>query len=69
MGRERLSPLDRSFLQLESPTAHMHVAARARFAPSPSAPPLTLERVRALVLSRLHTGPRFRQRLAFPPAG
>ena len=68
-ARDRLSPLDRSFLQVETPTAHMHVAARARFEPAPGAPPVTLARVRELVLSRLHAGPRFRQRLAFPPGG
>src|SRR4051794_25216433 len=69
MARERLTPLDRSFLQIETPTAHMHVACRARFAPAPGAAPVTLERVRALIGSRLHANPRFRQRLAFPPGG
>ena len=67
MPRDRLSPLDRSFLQIESPTAHMHVGCRARFGPAPQ--PLTLPRLRALVDSRLHVNPRFRQRLAFPPGG
>jgi WS/DGAT/MGAT family acyltransferase len=69
MARDRLSPLDRSFLHVESPTAHMHVAARARFVPDPAAPAVTLERLRDLVRSRLHASPRFRQRLAFPPGG
>src|SRR4051794_6915974 len=67
MPREKLSPLDRSFLHVETPTAHMHVAARARFVPDPDMPPVTLGRVRDLVRSRLHASPRFRQRLAFPP--
>jgi WS/DGAT/MGAT family acyltransferase len=69
MPRERLSPLDQSFLRVETPSAHMHVAGRLRFAPAPGAKPITLGRVRDLVHSRLHAGPRFRQRLAFPPAG
>jgi diacylglycerol O-acyltransferase len=69
MARDRLTPLDRSFLYVESPTAHMHVAARARFIPDPELPPVTLDRVRDLVRCRLHASPRFRQRLAFPPGG
>ena len=32
---ERLSPLDASFLHVESPSAHMHVAWKARFAADP----------------------------------
>ena len=46
----------------------MHVAGRLRFAPATGTAPVDLQRVRALVRSRLHAGPRFRQRLAFPPA-
>jgi WS/DGAT/MGAT family acyltransferase len=68
MAPDRLSPLDHSFLRVETPSAHMHVAGRLRFAPPPGADDVTLDRVRALVRSRLHAGPRFRQRLAFPPA-
>src|SRR3954454_6448190 len=49
MAPERLSPLDRSFLHVESATAHMHVPARARFVPDPALPPVTVERVRELV--------------------
>jgi WS/DGAT/MGAT family acyltransferase len=66
---DRLSPLDTSFLHVESPSAHMHVAWKARFEPHPDKPPITLERVRALVASRLEHVPRLRQRLAFPPGG
>ena len=66
---ERLSPLDASFLHVETPSAHMHVAWKARFEPDPARPPITIERVRALVASRLAHVPRLRQRLAFPPGG
>jgi WS/DGAT/MGAT family acyltransferase len=66
---DRLSPLDASFLHVESPSAHMHVAWKARFAADPDKPPITIERVRALVASRLEHVPRLRQRLAFPPGG
>ena len=66
---ERLSPLDASFLHVETPSAHMHVAWKARFEPDPANPPITIERVRALVDSRLENVPRLRQRLAFPPGG
>ncbi len=64
----RLSALDTSFLRVETPAAHMHVAWRGRFRPPLGAVPITLERVRALVAGRLAAAPRFRQRLAFPPA-
>ena len=66
---ERLSPLDASFLHVETPSAHMHVAWKARFEPHPDKPRITVERVRALVASRLAQVPRLRQRLAFPPGG
>jgi WS/DGAT/MGAT family acyltransferase len=66
---ERLSPLDASFLHVESPSAHMHVAWKARFRPDPDKPTVSLERVRALVASRLDNVGRLRQRLAFPPGG
>ena len=64
---ERLSPLDASFLHVETPSAHMHVGWKGRFAPGPGRPPITLERVRAQVAARLSLAPRFRQRLAFLP--
>ncbi|MEA2170037.1 MAG: diacylglycerol O-acyltransferase / wax synthase, partial [Solirubrobacteraceae bacterium] len=66
---DRLSPLDRSFLQVETGCAHMHVAGRLRFIPTADAPAITLDRVRALVAARLHLSARFRQRLALPPGG
>ena len=66
---DRLTPLDASFLQTETASAHMHVAWRGRFRPDPGRPAITLARVRAQVASRLDSTPRFRQRLAFPPGG
>jgi WS/DGAT/MGAT family acyltransferase len=66
---DRLSPLDASFLHVESPSAHMHVAWKARFRPDPDKPTISLDRVRALVTSRLDHVARLRQRLAFPPGG
>ena len=66
---DRLTPLDASFLQTETASAHMHVAWRGRFRPDPARPAITLERVQAQVASRLDSTPRFRQRLAFPPGG
>ena len=65
----RLSFLDGSFLRVETPSAHMHVGWKATFRPSPHRPPVTVDAVRALVASRLGHAPRFRERLAFPPAG
>lgn len=64
---DRLSPLDASFLHLESPRAHMHVGFKARFQVDPDRPPITLARVRALVESRIGFVPRLRMRLAFSP--
>jgi WS/DGAT/MGAT family acyltransferase len=60
---ERLSGLDATFLYLEGRAAHMHVAGVHLFqGPAPD----YLELL-ALVGSRLHRVPRYRQRLAFPP--
>jgi hypothetical protein len=65
----RLSALDASFLQLETPAAHMHVAWKGVFEPPPGRREVTLAAVRALIESRLGLAPRFRERLAFPPGG
>lgn len=69
MAPSRLTALDASFLELETDTAHMHVAWRGRFRPGLGRAPITLDRVRAQIASRLDAAPRFRQRLAFPPGG
>src|SRR5919206_732519 len=62
---DRLTGLDASFLHLETPTSHMHVAGVTLFDGSP---PEHDELVAALE-SRLHLVPRYRQKLAFVPFG
>src|SRR5208282_2976128 len=67
---ERLSILDRTFLDLESPETHMHVAAVMIFDAAPlatSAGGIDIERIRAYIASRLHLIPRCRQRIARVP--
>ncbi len=62
---DRLSALDASFLELERGGAHMHVGSCLLFegeAPS-------YETFRALLESRLHLVPRYRQKLAHVPLG
>jgi diacylglycerol O-acyltransferase / wax synthase len=64
---ERLSGLDASFLYLESPTNHMHVAATMTFDPSTVEGGYSFEKVRDLVQRRLHLIPQFTRRLATVP--
>ena len=67
---ERLSPLDRTFLDLEYPEAHMHVAGVIVFDAGPLRTPddgIDIEKVRKYVASRLHLIPRYRQRIARIP--
>ena len=63
----RLTSLDGSFLRLETPNAHMHVAWSGLFEPAAGQPRPAVEALRAKVAKRLARVPRFRQRLAFPP--
>ena len=65
----RLTPLDSSFLRVEGPNAHMHVAWAGLLDPHPGRPRPTVGALRAKVAARLRHLPRFRQRLAFPPLG
>jgi diacylglycerol O-acyltransferase len=65
---ERLSALDASFLYLERPNVHMHVAGLAVLDPSiRAAGPLRFEDLIQLVGERIHLVPRFRQRVQEPP--
>ncbi|MEB2325157.1 MAG: wax ester/triacylglycerol synthase family O-acyltransferase [Sorangiineae bacterium] len=67
---ERLSALDATFLEIESPSVHMHVGCVAIVsgdARDGSAGPLDIDRIRALAEPALHRHPRFRQRLAEIP--
>ena len=61
---DRLSALDVSFLTNESSSSHMHVGAVAIF----EGPPPSYDDLLDHISSRLHLVPRFRQKLAFPPA-
>jgi WS/DGAT/MGAT family acyltransferase len=65
---ERLTALDASFLYLERPAMHMHVAGLSVFDPSTrSDGRLRLEDVARVMASRLHLAPRFRQRVLRVP--
>ena len=64
---QRLTSLDGSFLRVETPNAHMHVAWSGIFKLGAGRPRPTLEALRTKVAARLSRVPRFRQRLAFPP--
>ena len=66
---ERLSPVDASFLQLESSHAHMHVAWSAIFSPPEDGAAPTIEEIRERVTARLSWVPRCRQRLLPAPLG
>ncbi|HEV2814092.1 MAG TPA: wax ester/triacylglycerol synthase domain-containing protein, partial [Solirubrobacteraceae bacterium] len=61
---DRLTAVDASFLEQETPESHMHVGALVTL--EGPAPPLAdfLDSLRG----RLHLVPRYRQKLAFPPA-
>jgi diacylglycerol O-acyltransferase len=66
----RLSALDRSFLDIEDRTTHMHVGATCIFEAGPLAGPeggIDIDAIRRFVGSRLHLIPRYRQRLAHVP--
>jgi diacylglycerol O-acyltransferase len=65
---ERLTALDASFLYLERPAMHMHVAALAVLDPSTRPDRrLRFEDVRDTVASRLHVAPRLRQKVRIVP--
>jgi diacylglycerol O-acyltransferase len=67
---ERLSPLDRTFLDLEYPETHMHVAGVTIFEAGPLRTAdggIDIEKIRRYVASRLHQMPRYRQKIARIP--
>ncbi|HWC32471.1 MAG TPA: wax ester/triacylglycerol synthase family O-acyltransferase [Actinomycetota bacterium] len=65
---ERLSTLDASFLYLEKPNVHMHVAGLAILDPSTRPDGrLGIDDITRLIEQRIHLVPRFRQRVVFPP--
>ena len=66
MTQERLTSLDASFLYLERPAMHMHVAGVSVFAPREDGP-LTYADVQRVVERRLHLAPRLRRRVVSVP--
>jgi diacylglycerol O-acyltransferase / wax synthase len=64
MSRTRLTALDASFLEVESPTAHMHVGWAALFAPPTAGPAPSFDDLLDHVAARLGRAPRYRQKLA-----
>ena len=67
---EPLSHLDASFLALESPNTHMHVAAVVQFEAAElklADGGIDIAKVKAHILGKLQYIPRYRQRLAFVP--
>ena len=70
MTLERLNVIDASFLYLERPNVHMHVAGVAILDPSTTpGGRIDPDHLAGLVQDRIHMVPRFRQRVAFPPFG
>jgi diacylglycerol O-acyltransferase len=60
--KDRLTPIDASFLHQEKDASHMHVGALVIF----EGPPIPREDFVRGLESRLHLVPRYRQKLAFP---
>jgi diacylglycerol O-acyltransferase len=69
MPDTRLSPLDASFLAVETPTAHMHVGWAAVFEPPESGPRPTFAEFREHISRRIPRAPRYRQMLKSVPLG
>jgi len=66
---KRLTGLDASFLSLETPSSHMHVASLGIYDPSGVEGGFTLDRLAQAYSGRLHLAPPFRQRLVTVPFG
>ena len=66
---QQLTGLDAAFLALDSPTAYGHVGSVSVLDPPTTGGAVTLERLTALIESRLHLVPPFRRRLAEVPFG
>src|SRR5436309_11364526 len=69
MSATRLSPLDTSFLRVETPTAHMHVGWVALCSPPKNGHRPSFQELRDHIGARLARAPRYRQRLAPVPFG
>jgi diacylglycerol O-acyltransferase len=67
-GAQKLTPLDASFLHLETPRTHMHIGGVAVFEPSPLGTGRALyDGLAKAIAPRLDLMPRYRQKLAFVP--
>ncbi|MEO8899352.1 MAG: wax ester/triacylglycerol synthase family O-acyltransferase [Candidatus Dormibacter sp.] len=67
-GAQKLTPLDASFLHLETPRTHMHIGGVAIFEPSPHGTGRALyDGLAKAIAPRLDLMPRYRQKLAFVP--
>ncbi|MGH7722543.1 MAG: WS/DGAT/MGAT family O-acyltransferase [Candidatus Dormibacteria bacterium] len=67
-GAHKLTPLDASFLHLETPRTHMHIGGVAIFEPSPLGTGRALyDGLAKAIAPRLDIMPRYRQKLAFVP--
>jgi WS/DGAT/MGAT family acyltransferase len=69
---DRLSVVDNSFLAIESPTTHQHVAAVLVLDARPVSRPdggIDIDTIRTYIASRLHLIPRYRQHLTTIPLG
>jgi diacylglycerol O-acyltransferase / wax synthase len=64
---ERLSGLDASFLYLETPTHHMHVALTLVFDPRTIPGGFSFERMKTSIAARIPVAPVFRRRLVEVP--
>jgi diacylglycerol O-acyltransferase len=64
---ERLSGLDASFLYLETPTHHMHLALTLQFDPSSVPSGYSFEKMKGFIASRIPFAPIFRRRLVEVP--
>src|SRR3954447_9157407 len=69
MSSPRLTSLDASFLEVETPTAHMHVGWAAIFAPPADRSRPAFTELRDHVEARLDRAPRYRQKLLGVPLG
>lgn len=69
MSESRLTTLDASFLEVESPSAHMHVGWAACFAEPRGRARPTFEELRDHIAGRMCRAPRYRQKLAEVPLG
>jgi WS/DGAT/MGAT family acyltransferase len=66
---EQLSGLDAAFLAMESPTVYGHIGSVTLLDPVETGEPLTLQRLTALITSRIHLMLPFRRRLVGVPLG